>query len=106
MVLRDSPLFAYGVSPNKLFDYFGAALPVVCNVPGDVAGMVADAGAGEQAANSSGAALADAIRRLASRSPEERAKMGLAGRAWVAREHSRPVLAERLDGMLRELIAR
>jgi hypothetical protein len=32
--------------------------------------------------------------------------MGLAGRAWVAREHSRPVLAERLDGMLRELVAR
>ncbi len=106
MVLRDSPLFAYGVSPNKLFDYFGAALPVVCNVPGDVAGMVADAAAGEQAADSSGAALADAIRRLVARSPEERAKMGLAGRAWVAREHSRPVLAERLDGMLRELIAR
>jgi glycosyltransferase involved in cell wall biosynthesis len=106
MVLRDSPLFAYGVSPNKLFDYFGAALPVVCNVPGDVAGMVADAGAGERAANSSGAALADAIRRLIARSPEERANMGLAGRSWVAQEHSRPVLAERLDSMLRELIAR
>ncbi len=106
MVLRDSPLFAYGVSPNKLFDYFGAALPVICNVPGDVAGMVADAGAGEQATNSSGAALADAVRRLVARPPAERAKMGLAGRAWVAREHSRPVLAERLDSMLRELIAR
>lgn len=106
MVLRDSPLFAYGVSPNKLFDYFGAALPVVCNVPGDVAGMVADANGGEQAKDSSGAALADAVRRLVARPPAEREKMGLAGRAWVAREHSRPVLAERLDGMLRELIAR
>jgi glycosyltransferase involved in cell wall biosynthesis len=94
------------VSPNKLFDYFGAALPVVCNVPGDVAGMVAAAGAGEQAADSSGAALADAVRRLVARAPAEREKMGLAGRAWVAREHSRPVLAGRLDGMLRELIAR
>ena len=106
MVLRDSPLFAYGVSPNKLFDYFGAALPVICNVPGDVAGMVADAGAGEQANDSSGAALADAIRRLVARPPAEREEMGLAGRAWVAREHSRPVLAERLDGMLRELVTR
>jgi glycosyltransferase involved in cell wall biosynthesis len=106
MVLRDSPLFAYGVSPNKLFDYFGAALPVICNVPGDVAGMVAAAGAGEQANDSSGAALADAIRRLLARPSAEREKMGLAGRAWVAREHSRPVLAERLDVMLRELIAR
>jgi hypothetical protein len=32
--------------------------------------------------------------------------MGLEGRAWLAREHSRPLLAERLDSMLRELIAR
>lgn len=106
MVLRDSPLFAYGVSPNKLFDYFGAALPVVCNVPGEVAAMLAGAGAGEQAATSSGAALADAIRRLAARSPAERRQLGLAGRAWVGREHSRPVLAARLDGALRELIGR
>jgi hypothetical protein len=56
--------------------------------------------------NASGAALADAVRRLVARPRAEREKMGLAGRAWVGREHSRPVLAERLDGMLRELIAR
>src|SRR5690606_38536330 len=46
MVLRDSPLFSFGVSPNKLFDYFAAGLPVICNVPGEVAGMVTSAGAG------------------------------------------------------------
>jgi glycosyltransferase involved in cell wall biosynthesis len=68
--------------------------------------MVAEAGSGEQAADSSGTALADAIRRLVTHSPEERTRMGLAGRAWVSREHSRPVLAQRLDRMLRELIAR
>lgn len=104
MVLRDSPLFAYGVSPNKLFDYFAAGLPVVCNVPGEVAAMVASAGAGEQATNASGAALAAAIRRLASRSLCERKRMGLAGREWVGREHSRPVLAARLDTVLRQLL--
>lgn len=106
MVLRDSPLFAFGVSPNKLFDYFGAALPVVCNVPGEVAAMLASAGAGEQASDASGAALAAAIRRLAAKSPREREQMGLAARAWVGREHSRPVLAERLDAELRQLIDR
>lgn len=105
MVLRDAPLFSFGVSPNKLFDYMGAALPVVCNVPGEVAAMVADAGAGEQATDSSGAALAEAILRLAARPPAERAAMGEAGLAWVAREHDRPVLADRLDRMLRELVA-
>jgi glycosyltransferase involved in cell wall biosynthesis len=106
MVLRDSPLFSFGVSPNKLFDYFGAALPVVCNVPGEVAGMLASASAGEQATDASGAALAGAVRRLASRSPAERRQLGLSGRAWVAQEHSRPVLAARLDSALRRVTGR
>jgi glycosyltransferase involved in cell wall biosynthesis len=105
MVLRDTPLFAFGVSPNKLFDYFGAALPVVCNVPGEVAGMVRAAGAGEQAEPGSAESLADAVRRLAARAADERAAMGRAAREWVTREHGRPVLADRLDVALRELIA-
>lgn len=104
MVLREAPLFAFGVSPNKLFDYFGAALPVVCNVPGEVAEMVSSAGAGEQTADSSAAALVAAVERLAARLPSDRRAMGLAGRAWVAREHDRPVLAARLDAMLRSLL--
>ena len=104
MVLRDSPLFTFGVSPNKLFDYFGAGLPVVCNVPGEVATMVRTAGAGEQTSDSSGAALADAVIRLAARPAAERASLGAAGRAWVRHEHDRPVLAERLDGLLRPLV--
>lgn len=104
MVLRDAPLFSHGVSPNKLFDYFAASLPVVCNVPGDVAGMVREAAAGEQAADCSARALADAVLRLASRSLEDLATMGRSAREWVAREHGRPVLAERLDAALRQLV--
>lgn len=104
MVLRDSPLFAFGVSPNKLFDYLSAALPVVCNVPGDVAAMVKSAGAGEQATDGSARALAEAILRLRDRSSNEQAEMGRSGRAWVEREHGRPILAARLDAMLRDLL--
>ena len=105
MVLRDTPLFAFGVSPNKLFDYMGASLPIVCNVPGEVAQMVQTAGVGEQAAPGSGASLADAAVRMADRSASERAAMGRSGRAWVAREHGRGILAERLDGLLRSLVS-
>ena len=104
MVLRQSPLFAFGVSPNKLFDYFAAGLPVVCNVPGEVADMVRAAGAGQLAAPGSGAALATAIRRLAACTPAERARMGASAREWVEREHGRPVLAARLDATLRPLV--
>ena len=105
MVLRDTPLFAFGVSPNKLFDYMGASLPIVCNVPGEVEEMVRSAGAGEQAAPGSGASLADAVARMADRSAAERASMGRSGRAWVSREHGRGILAERLDGLLRGLVS-
>lgn len=105
MVLRDTPLFAFGVSPNKLFDYFASGLPVVCNVPGEVAAMVAEAEGGEQAEAGSGASLAEAVVRLASRSEAEREKMGERARVWVTREHGRPVLAKRLDKALQELAA-
>ena len=106
MVLRDAPLFAFGVSPNKLFDYLAAGLPVVCNVPGEVAAMLHAAGAGEQAADSSPRALADAILRLAQQTPDALRTMGDGGRDWIGREHARPVLAQRLDAALRPLVAR
>ena len=104
MVLRDAPLFAFGVSPNKLFDYLAAGLPVVCNVPGDVAAMLREARAGEQTTDTSPRALADAILRLAQRSPQDLRAMGDSARTWVGREHGRPVLAQRLDAALRPLV--
>jgi glycosyltransferase involved in cell wall biosynthesis len=103
MLLRNAPLFAFGVSPNKLFDYFGAGLPVVCNVPGEVASMVENAGAGVQATDSSGDALATAIRKFASLGAAARTRMGTSARAWVEREHSRSLLGARLDEQLRQL---
>ena len=104
MVLRDAPLFSFGVSPNKLFDYLAAGLPVVCNVPGDVATMLREARAGEQTTDTSPRALANAILRLAQRSPQDLRAMGDSARAWVGREHGRPVLAQRLDAALRALV--
>lgn len=103
MVLKDVPLFAFGVSPNKLFDYWGAGLPVVCNVPGEVAGWVRDAGGGVQAADATAASLVRAVRTLVAMSPERRNALGAAGHEWVRREHDRPVLAARLDAAVRPL---
>ena len=105
MVLRDTPLFSFGVSPNKLFDYLGASLPVICNVPGEVAEMVREASAGVQAQSSSAEALAAAVVELADRSPEARAQMGRSGRSWVLDQHGRSRLAERLDDMLQSVLA-
>jgi glycosyltransferase involved in cell wall biosynthesis len=105
MVLKDLPLFAFGVSPNKLFDYWGAGLPVICNVPGEVGGWVRESNGGVQTTDSTPAALALAVRTIKSMSPEQRAALGAAGREWVRREHDRPVLAARLDAAVRPLAA-
>ncbi len=39
-VLADVPLFRFGVSPNKLFEYMAAGLPVITNAPGEVGDLV------------------------------------------------------------------
>jgi glycosyltransferase involved in cell wall biosynthesis len=106
MVLKDLPLFSFGVSPNKLFDYWGAGLPVICNVPGEVGGWVRAAGGGLQASDSSARALVSAIDALVRLPAERRRALGESGRAWMKREHDRPVLAARLDAAIRPLLRR
>ena len=104
MLLREAPLFSFGVSPNKLFDYLAAGLPVVSNVAGEVAEMVSSAGAGETVPGGSAESLAAAMRRMAARPGEERRKLGAAGRAWVTTNHGRAGVARRLDDELRRLV--
>ena len=44
--LADVPLFKYGVSPNKMYDYMAAGKPVLTNTDGDVGQLVAGARSG------------------------------------------------------------
>ncbi|HEX6627536.1 MAG TPA: glycosyltransferase family 4 protein, partial [Gemmatimonadaceae bacterium] len=60
MLLRDAAMFSYAVSPNKLFDYLSAGIPVICNVPGETADLLAASGAGIQTRDTSAQALVDA----------------------------------------------
>jgi len=98
--LADVPLFRHGVSPNKLYDYMAAGLPVVTNTPGEVAAMVDDAGAGE-AVDPEGIAMA--VRRLLSLDAEVLAKLGANGRSWMADNRSRTALATELEHLLIEV---
>jgi glycosyltransferase involved in cell wall biosynthesis len=103
MVLKDVPLFSFGVSPNKLFDYWGAGLPVICNVPGEVEGWVREANGGIQAADATAEGLAEAVKVLVVMDPQRRKALGVAGREWARGEHDRSVLAARLDAAMRPL---
>jgi glycosyltransferase involved in cell wall biosynthesis len=87
-------LYRFGIAPNKLMDYMMAARPVLHSVEaGNDA--VAEAGCGLTVAPESPAAVADGLRALLARTPDERAAMGARGRAFVIAHHSYRVLAQR-----------
>ena len=90
--LRPEPIFRFGVSPNKLFDYMQAALPVLFAVR---AGNdpVAECGCGISVDPGDVQAIAGAITRLARLPEAERAAMGRRGEAHVARHHGYDALA-------------
>ena len=104
MLLRPSELFSFGVSPNKLFDYMAAGLPVVCNVAGEVADIVSESGCGLCVTPGNARSLADGMRKLADMDARERNRHGLSGRAWVMQENTRTVLAARLDSLLKSVV--
>ncbi|MFC3626417.1 glycosyltransferase family 4 protein [Vogesella amnigena] len=91
---RKLPIYRFGINPNKLFDYMMAGKPVVHSVE---AGndMVAEAGAGISVGAEDPAAIADALRRMAALTANERGRMGAAGKAYVLAKHDYAVLAKR-----------
>lgn len=96
---RHSPLYRFGVSPNKLYEYMAAGRPVLfaaeaANQP------VQEADCGRTVPPEDPAALAAAIRSLATCSPEERDRLAANARAYVATHNDYDRLAERLAGIL------
>jgi glycosyltransferase involved in cell wall biosynthesis len=99
---QDNPLFA-GALPNKAFDYLGAARPIIASAPeGELTRMVARAGCGVAVPPEDGAALADAIRRLAL-DPEGARRMGESGRAYALEHYDRAALAARFVAVVESL---
>ena len=88
------PIYRFGVSPNKLFDYMMAGRPVIHAVesPGD---LVAASNCGVSIPPEHPQAIADAILRLMALSPAEREAMGLRGREYVLAHHDYQILARR-----------
>ncbi|HEY4203134.1 MAG TPA: glycosyltransferase family 4 protein [Devosiaceae bacterium] len=101
--LIDAPVFAYGISSNKLFDYMAAERPIIfcCDSTNN---PVADAHAGVTVQPGRPDELADAIVAIAGKSPEERAAIGKAGRAHVVANYSYDVLSAKFAAVLNECV--
>jgi glycosyltransferase involved in cell wall biosynthesis len=99
----DSPLYRWGVSPNKLFDYLAVGRPIICGI--EAGGTpVEEAAAGLVIPPGDPAAMADAIRQLAQSPITDRLAMGERGRAYAALHHDYARLAEQLEETLRRCL--
>jgi len=85
-------------TPNVILEAMAAGLPVITTPAGDAADVVQPAGAGYVVPFGDVEATARAMLRLA-KSPVLRAKLGRAGRSYVAHQRSTSELAARLIGI-------
>ena len=89
-----SPLYRFGISPNKLYEYMMAGVPIIHAVEA-ANDPVREAGCGVSVPPESVAALCDGIHDVTEVTPEERCRMGERGRQYVESHHVVSVLAQR-----------
>jgi glycosyltransferase involved in cell wall biosynthesis len=99
------PIVEYKTTyPNKVFDYMAAGRPVILVIDGVIRAVVEAAGCGIFAQPGDPSALEQAVQALASDRAHSR-QMGLAGRKYLEDHFSRSALAEKLVGILEEMVA-
>jgi len=97
--MKHSPLYQYGISLNKIFDYMLAGKPVIfassaANNP------ISDSGAGFTVPAEDPVALAEAVERMMKEPLAERNKMGAAGRDYVKQQYDSRLLAAKFADVL------
>jgi len=93
-----SPVYKYGISPNKLFDYMAAGIPTL--VVGESEGSpLVESGGGFQLEFGDVAGVARILMDVA-KEPAIAQERGRRARAYVEANHSTVVLARRLDSIL------
>jgi len=94
-----NPLYRFGVSPNKMFDYMLAGKPII-NAIDAGNDLVTESGCGISVPPEDPQAIADAIFQFTLMSQEERTAMGQRGHEYVKSHHDYLVLAKKfLEGL-------
>ena len=103
--LVDSPLYKYGISLNKIYDYMAGARPIIiCSSASN--NPILEANSGITVPPAAPHALADAIVNISSLSLEERRRMGIAGREYVEANHSSELIGRRFADVLERCLLR
>ena len=102
--LRSLPSHRYGISINKLCDYFAMRRPVVY-AANSTYNPVVEADAGFGVPPESPEAIADAVLRVKTLTPAERASMGQRGWHHLLQNHEKGMLVARFEQTLRAVCA-
>lgn len=93
IALKPSPVFQFGVSPNKVFDYMLAGIPIVAAIDADN-DIVEQAGCGISIRQPGSGPIAAALHHLSSLSRDARVRMGRNGFDFLRKHHDYAVLAK------------
>jgi len=102
ITLKDISLFRYGVSPNKLYDYYAVGKPAIAAVGGAVNREIEENQLGFTAEPEDFQGLANAILKLADTPAEEREKMGKRSQALINSTYSRLQVATKLGNLIQK----
>ena len=99
--MKDIPLYRYGISFNKIYDYMAMARPVIigCSAGNN---PIKEASAGISVDADSPLQMAEAVRKLRGYSKVRFLSMGNNGRAFVKRNNKYSVLSNNLEKWLKE----
>ena len=100
-VLAPWDLLSKGLSPNKVFDYMAAGIPVVSNCREGLRDVISDGLCGRVGNFDE---LTDCLRDVAAASSEQREAWGKAGRSLVEDRFSRTAAATRLTAILNSAV--
>jgi glycosyltransferase involved in cell wall biosynthesis len=102
--VRDEPIYRFGISFNKFYDYLASGRPTVVGLETPW-NPFEESGAGITVRPDDPAAFSEAVQGLLAMSPDDRRSMGYRGRAFVERSHDIRVLGRAfeqvLDGVVR-----
>ena len=101
--VRDEPLYKYGISPNKMYEYFASSKPIIFS--GNVANdMVKEANAGVSVEAENIEKIKEAVLSLYNMSEEERKILGKNGRKYVEENYDTRVLSKKIEKIILNLL--
>jgi glycosyltransferase involved in cell wall biosynthesis len=99
--LRDSPVFKYGISSNKIFDYLASGKPILfaCNA---INNPVEDSKSGIKVSPNDPKEIAEAVIHLYRMPEKERREIGENGRKYIEKHYSINLLVDRFVNVIHE----